>query len=86
MTKAELVAIIAEKNDLSVATVKTVVNAFIKEVPIQMEKGHEIQIRGFGTFKTVVRKPKRVRDIGRKTSFTLPARKEKIFRFMEKVR
>lgn len=51
MTKSEIIALIAEKNDLKKVTVQTVVDAFLQEITDQLKKGEPISLIGFGTFK-----------------------------------
>ena len=55
MNKAELVAAIAEKTELSKKDAEAAVKAFIDVVPDALKKGDKVQMVGFGTFEVVER-------------------------------
>ena len=50
MTKADIVAEIAEKTGLEKVDVQTTVEAFMKEVKESLEAGENVYLRGFGSF------------------------------------
>ena len=50
MTKADIVAEIAEKTGLEKVDVQTTVEAFMKEVKESLEGGENVYLRGFGSF------------------------------------
>lgn len=52
MTKAELVAMIASKSNLTKKDSESALNAFIESVTETMKKGDKISLVGFGTFET----------------------------------
>ena len=52
MTKAELVAMIASKSNLTKKYSESALNAFIESVTETMKKGDKISLVGFGTFET----------------------------------
>ena len=52
MNKAELVAAIAEKTELSKKDSEKALKAFIDVVTEELKKGEEVQLVGFGTFET----------------------------------
>ena len=52
MTKAELVAMIASKSNLTKKDSESALNAFIESVTETMKKGDKIILVGFGTFET----------------------------------
>jgi len=52
MTKAELVAMIANKSNLTKKDSESALNAFIESVTETMKKGDKISLVGFGTFET----------------------------------
>ncbi len=70
MTKADLVKSISEQTGIIRKDVAIVVDTFLEAVKDSMKEGNHIEIRGFGTFKLKVRKPR----IGRnpKTSAKVP--------------
>ena len=55
MTKAELVAAIAEKSGLTRTQAKDGLDAFIGSVTATVKGGHEVRIVGFGSFVPVER-------------------------------
>ena len=50
MTKADIVAEIAEKTGLEKVDVQTTVEAFMEEVKTALEEGENVYLRGFGSF------------------------------------
>ena len=52
MNKAELVAAIAEKTELSKKDSEKALKAFIDDVTEELKKGEKVQLVGFGTFET----------------------------------
>lgn len=55
MTKAELVASIAEKSGLNKTQAKEALDAFIDAVTAAVKAGDEVRIVGFGSFVPVTR-------------------------------
>lgn len=51
MNKAELIAAVAEKADLSKKDAEKVLKAFTDVVAEELAKGEKIQVVGFGTFE-----------------------------------
>ena len=51
MNKAELVAAIAEKTELSKKDTEKALKAFVDVVAEELKKGEKIQLVGFGTFE-----------------------------------
>lgn len=51
MTKAELVASVAKKAELTQKETESIVNAFFSTVQETLAKGESIQVIGFGTFE-----------------------------------
>ena len=62
MTKADLVEKVSEKTGLTRTDVAVVVDNFLTTVKKALEAGHNIEIRGFGTFKIKVRKSRKARN------------------------
>lgn len=56
MNKAELVAAIAAKTELSKKDSEKALKAFIETVTEELKKGGKVQLVGFGTFNVVQRK------------------------------
>ncbi len=55
MNKAELVAAIAEKTELSKKDSEKALKAFVEVVTDELKKGEKIQLVGFGTFEVTQR-------------------------------
>lgn len=51
MNKAELVAKMAEKSELTKKEAETALNAFMKSVEEALIEGEKVQLVGFGTFE-----------------------------------
>ena len=62
MNKAELVASIAEKGNLTKKDAELALNGFIKSVEEALEKGDKVQLVGFGTFEVRERKAREGRN------------------------
>lgn len=76
MTKAELVAAMAEKANLNRAQAKDALEAFINSVTHSLKSGQDVRLVGFGTFRAVsrpagiARNPKTGEKVKRKASRT----------------
>ena len=73
MTKADIVAEIAEKTGLEKVDVQTTVEAFMEEVKTSLETGKNVYLRGFGSFVIKERAEKTGRNISKNTSIKIPA-------------
>ena len=73
MTKADIVARIAEKTGLEKVDVQTTVEAFMKEVKESLEAGENVYLRGFGSFIIKERAKKTGRNISKNTTIIIPA-------------
>ena len=73
MTKADIVAQIAEKTGLEKVDVQTTVEAFMKEVKDSLEGGENVYLRGFGSFIIKERAKKTGRNISKNTTIIIPA-------------
>lgn len=56
MNKNELIAKVAEKNNVSKRVAEEVINAMLEEILDAMNKGETVKISGFGTFQVRARK------------------------------
>lgn len=56
MNKAELVAAVAEKADISKKAAESAINAFVDTVTQELAKGGKVQMIGFGTFEVISKK------------------------------
>jgi DNA-binding protein HU-beta len=73
MTKADIVAEIAEKTGLEKVDVQTTVEAFMEEVKTSLESGENVYLRGFGSFIIKERAEKTGRNISKNTTIIIPA-------------
>ncbi|MFO7256113.1 MAG: HU family DNA-binding protein [Bacteroidota bacterium] len=71
MTKADVINEIAEKTGVDKADVTASVEAFFSVVKSSMANGHNIYIRGFGSFVNKKRKKKIARNISRNTALVI---------------
>lgn len=73
MTKAEIVAEIANKTNLEKIAVQQTIEAFMESVKISLAKGESVYLRGFGSFTTKKRAEKTGRNISKNTTIIIPA-------------
>lgn len=80
MTKAELVASIAEKSGLNKTQAKEALDAFIDAVTAAVKTGDEVRIVGFGSFVPVTREAGTARNPRTGQTVERPASKTVRFR------
>lgn len=73
MTKSDIVDIIAASTGISKIETEAVVKGFLETVIASLSKGETIELRGFGTFKTVRRAPRIARNPKTNQEVTVPA-------------
>ena len=73
MTKAEIVAKIADKLGLEKNDVQTTVESFMEEVKSSLEKNENVYLRGFGSYIVKTRAEKTGRNITKNTTIKIPA-------------
>jgi DNA-binding protein HU-beta len=73
MTKAEIVAEIANKTNLEKVAVQQTIEAFMESVKSSLAKGESVYLRGFGSFTTKKRAEKTGRNISKNTTIIIPA-------------
>jgi len=71
VTKADIIAEIAEKTGIEKGDVQTTVEAFFKVVKDSMAEGHNVYVRGFGSFVKKKRARKVARNISKNTSIII---------------
>jgi integration host factor subunit beta len=62
MTKADLIAIVADRLKITQVQASIVVEAALKSVVTALQKGEEVEIRGFGSFRFRNRAPRKGRN------------------------
>ncbi len=80
MTKAELVASIANKTGYDRKAVSQVIEGFMAEVKSSLENDENVYLRGFGSFIVKTRKRKLARNISKNTSVEIPEHKIPAFK------
>ena len=80
MTKAEIVAEIANKTGIEKIAVQSVVETFMESVKGAMIKGENVYMRGFGSFIIKERAEKTGRNISKNTTIIIPAHKIPAFK------
>lgn len=81
MTKANLVQEISKQTGIYRKDVSIVVDSFLEAIKNNMEQGHHIEIRGFGTFKNRERKTRIGRNPKTGVEVEIPSRVVPSFKF-----
>ncbi len=80
MNKAELVAAIAAKTELTKKDSEKALKAFVDVVTDELKKGEKVQLVGFGTFDVVSRKAREGRNPQTQKTMKIPASKAPKFK------
>lgn len=80
MNKAELVAAVADKAELTKKDAEKAVKAFVDVVTEELKKGEEVQVVGFGTFKVAERAAREGRNPHTGESMSIAASKAPKFK------
>ncbi len=80
MNKAELVAAIAEKTELSKKDTEKVLKALVDVITDELKNGEKVQLVGFGTFDISERPARKGRNPQTKKEITIPASKAPKFK------
>jgi len=80
MNKTELIAVVAEKAELSKKDAEKAIKAFTDAVSEELVKGGKIQLVGFGTFAVSKRSATTGRNPRTGQSIKIPARNQPKFR------
>jgi DNA-binding protein HU-beta len=73
MTKAEIVAEIANKTGIEKVAVQSTVEAFMESLKSSLAKGENVYLRGLGSFIVKKRAQKTGRNISKNTTIIIPA-------------
>jgi DNA-binding protein HU-beta len=71
VTKSDIINQIADKTGIDKSDVTATVEAFFTTVKTNMSNGHNIYVRGFGSFINKKRKKKIARNISRNTAIVI---------------
>ena len=80
MNKAELIASIADKAELSKKDAEAALNAFIASVEGALKKDDKVQLVGFGSFEVRKRAARKGRNPQTKEEIKIPASKAPVFK------
>ncbi|GMT45260.1 MAG: integration host factor subunit beta [bacterium] len=80
MTKAEIVADIANKTGIEKVAVQAVVESFMDSLKETMVNGENVYLRGFGSFIIKERAEKTGRNISKNITIVIPAHKIPAFK------
>ena len=80
MNKAELVAAVAEKSELTKKDAEKAVNAVVASVTEALQKGEKVQVVGFGTFEVRQRAAREGLNPATKEKIQIPATKAPVFK------
>jgi len=86
MTRKELSIKVSLRTGLDIGVVDTIIRVSNEEIVTTLKKGDAVYLRGFGTFKVAQRNAKKVQDITRKNTFTMPAHKVAKWKPSEKIK
>ena len=75
MNKTELVKAVSEKADITLKQAVTVVDAVLDSIKEALQKGEEVRLIGFGTFKIVTRKERQGVNPKTGEKITIPSKK-----------
>jgi DNA-binding protein HU-beta len=73
MTKAEIVAEIANKTGIEKVSIQATVEAFMDSIKASLVNGENVYLRGFGSFIVKKRAEKTGRNISKNTTIIIPA-------------
>ena len=80
MNKAELIAAVAEKAELTKKDAEKAVNAFVETVEGALKKDDKVQMVGFGSFEVRKRAARKGRNPQTKEEITIPASTVPVFK------
>lgn len=90
MTKAEIVKKIHSRTGVRTHTCTVIIDEFLSSIKSNMTQGHNVYLRGFGSFTIRNHVEKRAFNINTGSHFTLPARSIPAFKpgkhFLTKVK
>jgi len=78
--KADLIAVVAEKTDMTKKDTEKLVNAVLSSVTEALVNGERVQLVGFGTFEVRERAARRGRNPQTKEEIDIPASKAPVFK------
>ena len=86
MTKKEIIADIAKKTNQNEENVKSIVDALLDTIIEKMQSGEEVQLLGFGTFSSIIRKAREGRNPHTGEKVHVAERRSAKFKFSNQVK
>ena len=80
MNKAELVAALADKTNVTKRAAEDSINSLVEIVEDEVKKGGKVQLVGFGTFEARKRAARKGRNPQTKEEIKIPASKAPVFK------
>ncbi len=80
MNKQELVALTAEKAELSKKEARQVIDTMLISIEDTLAKGNKVNLKGFGTFETKTRAARNIKDMHTSKLITIPETKVPVFK------
>jgi len=80
VTKADIVGIVADGTGLTKLETAAVIDGFLATVTYALKTDQKVNLRGFGTFKSVERKARTARNPRTRELVQIPQRKTPVFR------
>lgn len=80
MNKAELVAALSKKSNLTKKDSEIALNAFMDTIKETLKKGDKISLVGFGSYEAVKRKARKGMNPQTKEEIKIPAKKAIVFK------
>lgn len=80
MTKADLISIVADRLKITQVQSSIIVEAALKSVVTALQKGEEVEIRGFGSFRFRNRAPRKGRNPKTGEKVDVPSKKIPYFK------
>lgn len=73
MTKKELIAILSEEHDISIADAKSYVDTVLRKITLELKRGCSCTLCGFGSFQVKATKERKGRDPSSGQAIIIPA-------------
>ena len=86
MTKSDITGIIAEGTGLTKLETQAVIDGFLATIGYALQQGDRVDLRGFGSFRTVERKARIARNPKTGETMEIPRRHAPVFKASKDLR
>ncbi|MCL2156208.1 MAG: HU family DNA-binding protein [Leptospirales bacterium] len=76
MNKSDLIELISIRTGVSKKKVELIINFLIDKITDEVQKGNEVEIRGFGTFYQLTQEKRRIKSPIAGKTIDVPAKKK----------